>query len=132
MQRISHPTQEPVCEICHTGNLRSVRKAPVGKRLSAGERAGAGPRAALVAGCGAVPAPAARRGLVGPGKAQVGRPVVEASPVVRGRTGGGGRAGRGPLTSRLRPGFAIMALMQRLLCRTKRLRGLRFPSWSRG
>src|SRR4051812_29006566 len=57
-QRISHLTQEPVCEICHTGNPRSVRKAPVGKRLSAGERAGAGPRTALVAGRGAGPAPA--------------------------------------------------------------------------
>src|SRR3954451_6901040 len=52
MQRISHPAQEPVCEICHTGNPRSVRKAPVGKRLSAGERAGAGPPSVWVSfGC---------------------------------------------------------------------------------
>src|SRR3954454_4703962 len=43
IQRISHLAQEPVCEICHTGKPRSVRKAPVGERLSAGERAGAGP-----------------------------------------------------------------------------------------
>src|SRR3954471_24206485 len=62
------------------------------------------------AGCGAVPAPAARRGPVGPGKAQVGRPVVEARPVVRGRTGGGGRAGRGPLIPRLHPLLPLFAI----------------------
>src|SRR3954451_18655940 len=57
-QRISHPTQEPVCEICHTGNLRSVRKASFGNSLSPGKSAGADPRSSLVTARGAGPAPA--------------------------------------------------------------------------
>src|SRR3954468_6108000 len=57
---------------------------------------GAGRGGGGAGGVGRGAAPAARSGPVGPRKARVRRPVVEAGPAVRGRAGGG-RAGRGPL-----------------------------------